>query len=68
MITYDAIFQFNIGGKMVFFGKLAKPEASALQVYAAAFTVQDLHRAKCGFGGIEAEAAADLFRLARDTE
>ena len=64
-MKFDTVYAFRIGDELVHFGKLAKPEASAPQVYAAALSEHDLHRYKCGFGATEAEAAADLFRLIR---
>jgi hypothetical protein len=64
-IVYDRVYGFDVGGIHVVFGRTGQKEASGPVIYGAALSEQELRRYECGYGGTEAEAVVDLFRMMR---
>jgi hypothetical protein len=61
-IEFDRVYQFDVGGVHVVFGRTVKDGTSGPVIYGAALSERDLRQEAGGYGATEAEAAADLFR------
>lgn len=61
-VQFSRTYIFVCGGLHVLFGCMSQSEIDSPVAYAAAFSEQDLHLGRCGWGATEAEALADLMR------